>query len=224
MSLNPIINQKAHSDEVKVGVLVVKPYVYSKDPKETDINKYEGIVADIWKEIAKKNPEKKFNYTFIHNNVDYENEVENIGKGKYDVLIGNLSVNEERSQFGDFTRTIFLNKLAIAYRTKLWDYVNMFKEMFVNVFIPTTVIIAITVILGVVFYYLNNRKMKFKNAMWITITSILGEPGILSMHPIEEKGRFHTAWVVFIVLFIGFFFNVLLYSVTTSSYLSNKVD
>ena len=58
--------------------------------KKLIIIKYEGIVADIWKEIAKKNPEKKFNYTFIHNNVDYENEVENIGKGKYDVLIGNL--------------------------------------------------------------------------------------------------------------------------------------
>ena len=133
-----------------------------------------------------------------------------------------ISVNEERSQFGDFTRTISLNKLAIAYRTKLWDYVNMFKEMFVNVFIPTTVIIAITVILGVVFYYLNNRKMKFKNAMWITQQAFLANQEF-SMHPIEEKGRFHTAWVVFIVLFIGFFFNVLLYSVTTSSYLSNKV-
>jgi ABC-type amino acid transport substrate-binding protein len=205
--------------KLKVGVLVQEPIIYASSKNEKDIQKYKGIVADAWNKIVKSNKNWDITYEFIHD-PKYTQEINNLASGKYDILIGDISITKERSELVNFTHTVFLNRFVIGYKINYYKYVEFITNALYQVLLPTAFISILTFALGYALYKVDPKK-RFKDALWQTITAVIGEPGALTVF---TNNHYPSLIIILITLFVGFFFNILLYAITTSNYVNNKIQ
>lgn len=204
---------------INVGIIINYPYIYTTKSGSTDINDYKGILADTWKKIEAQNKNWNITYTFIKN-ASYTKSIELLAQGTYDILVGDISITGERSELIDFTHTVLLNRFILAYKTNYSDYFQYIKNAALQVIIPTAAITVITFTLGFLLYLVDPKK-RFVDSIWQTISAVIGEPGALTVF---TRDHYPSFLIILITLFVGFFFNILLFTITTSNYVNNKIQ
>ena len=117
--------------------------------------KEEGIVIDIWKEIAYG---LRQNFNFIsYETVD--SGMEAIEKNEIDVLIGPITINSNRASLASFSQPYYNTELAIlapVVETTIWDRI---KPFFSTTFLYAVLgLLVILTIVGFLFWLVEGRK------------------------------------------------------------------
>jgi len=202
---------------VIVGVLLdTEPLLY----KDSEDN-YTGLIMDVWEQITKK-ANIKSKYIYIEK-PNYNNEIKNLNKEKYDVLIGDISVISERSKLANYTRTLFLSKDVIVFKRN--DTFNTsFLSSILKIFIkPLAIFLGLGFLFGYILY-LFDKKRGLHWSLWGTIGSLLGEPGtIVERANIKKHSALFSSGVI---LLVAFFFTMYLQSIITAKSVTylNKYD
>lgn len=217
------------SQKIKVGVLKQYPYCFAEDKDSTNIDEYQGIYIDVWRKLVDTHlADYEFEYVFIDGSKDnIKTHIEDTEKGVYDVLLGGIFVDKKNTDKVFYTRNILLNKKSFAYYSGFQDRLSLFGKSIMNVVLPTLAIGVIVYILAVFVFLMYKRtsfKYSFYDSLWYVVTTFLKDPGQLVMTPFKGKNIYSKAIpLLFIVLFIAFFFNVLLHAITTTTYISARV-
>lgn len=134
--------------ELRVGYAGSAPFVMP-DEKE------EGIVIDIWKEIAYGLREK---FTFVKYQ-SVESGIDAIEKNEIDVLIGPITINTSRANLATFSQPYYNTELAIlapVVETTVWDRIRPFlSPTFLYAVLGLLVILSIV---GFLFWIVEGRK------------------------------------------------------------------
>jgi polar amino acid transport system substrate-binding protein len=96
----------AKSNPIRVGAIQIAPFVKLQGEQ------YSGLSVDLWKQIATQN---QWHYQLLPVNTNIYEAIVALTKGKYDVLIGPISVTKERIKQIDFGRPFYLSQIKIAY-------------------------------------------------------------------------------------------------------------
>ena len=92
--------------DLKVGYAGSEPFVVKNQ------NDWTGISVEIWHSLAKDND---LSYTvFPYNNIS--KAIDDLQKGKLDVLVGPVSITSERAELIDFSQPYFQSSLSILSR------------------------------------------------------------------------------------------------------------
>ncbi len=136
---------------VRVGVIVAPPYVIKTG------NKYSGIAIDIWTLIASK---AKLQYQYIlHPNSNYNDAVNDVSLRKYDVLVGPISVTEQRIRQVDYTLPFYLDHIGILFLRSEFGYLrNLLVTLFYTVGFLVAILILFFFLHIHVLWYAERRK------------------------------------------------------------------
>ena len=197
-------HQLAKDPSLKVGVLGSAPFVMHKD------NKFNGLSVAYWKNVADR---LGMPYTLISTNASFDQSVKEAADGKYDVLVGPISVTSDRAKLVDFSRPYFVNNVGLVLKTQslgFWDVMlSMFGDAAIQLLIGFMILLVIFTHL---FYFSERRYAKrykggyakgMADASWTTISSFLRD---VLYDPVSGLGRFILAvWLVISVVFMAAF-------------------
>lgn len=145
---SPGSTAQEHIRELRVGYAGSEPFVMHGE-------KEEGIVIDIWKEIAYG---LKQNFNFISYE-SVEDGIDAIEKNEIDVLIGPITINSNRASLAAFSQPYYNTELAIlapVVETTVWDRIKPFlSTTFLYAVIGLLVILSIV---GFLFWVVEGRK------------------------------------------------------------------
>ncbi len=134
--------------ELRVGYAGSEPFVMQNETEE-------GIVIDIWKEIAYGLREK---FTFVKYQ-SVESGIDAIEKNEIDVLIGPITINTSRANLATFSQPYYNTELAIlapVVETTVWDRIRPFlSSTFLYAVVGLLVILSIV---GFLFWIVEGRK------------------------------------------------------------------
>ena len=222
-----VFNDKSKKSNI-VNVLVIahKKYNTFTDSAsmyvEHNKKKYIGFHYNVFN-IIKDNLKNKYKF-----NITYSDEMENnynkfideTKNGKYDIVVGGFSYNNEREKKINYTYPLFLNSNSILHIKQ--DY--FFKNL-VSILFKITIPIIILLFLGIVFGFILNyfeptraswlshikgskkeiSKKIFRRHLLTSIASFYGQTGFLS----ENSTLSIVGIVVSIIIFV-IVFNVLI--------------
>ena len=158
------------SQDLKVAVVENKPFSYFEN------GKYRGIAVDLWDKLAKDNG---FQYNFFDGGENVEDAIDALSDGKFDLVIGNVSVTSERINKVDFSRPFFLNYFSVVF----YNAPRFFKEVvesFVDEFALLLLLILFAFILMNYLYWFvekrsfekslnkDKKKQSFAETLWLT--------------------------------------------------------
>jgi ABC-type amino acid transport substrate-binding protein len=215
--MNPLVLQDGRNIEMStkgklnepviVGLLGDnRPFLYKNEAGE-----YDGVDMEIWRYIARENG---YDSQFVYiNSPNYDQEVDNLANGKYDILLGNLSITYSRSKEIAFSSIQYLDRNRVVYkynpRANYYRYIQAFLS---RSLMPFSIILFLTVVLG---FLLSRRRNKaYSISMWETFTALLGDSG-----PHSAKVNIKSVLEVVIavlILIISFYFTVYLQGATTT--------
>lgn len=101
--------ETSHTSNLRVGIVEVSPFSQKNDQA------YQGVVIDIWEAMAR---EYHWRFHYVSAGSDSQRAIQQLAQGKYDVLLGPLSVTASRLQQVDFTRPFFINNIGIVVLKK----------------------------------------------------------------------------------------------------------
>jgi len=197
---------------LKVSVLTNSPPFseYNENTKQ-----FSGLSIEYWKLIAR---ELKLKYKFIPVYTTSEQAVKDISTGNYDVLVGPISVTNQRIKTVDFSRGYFLNYFGIA--VKKTD--NSFLNIIITAFGKTIIILGLTfVIISLLFanvfwvvergYRISRNYFKgIGQTFWYTIASFVG---VVRYDPFKKLGK----TILFFWLLTSIIYIIIASSLVTSS-------
>jgi ABC-type amino acid transport substrate-binding protein len=183
-----------------------KPYLYKNQS-----GMYDGLDYDIWKTIQDQlNVPCKFIYLDKPN---YDEEINNLSNGKYDVLIGNISINSKRSKIVNFTSLEYLDQNRLIYKHDDSNNYYRYLKAFINrAFFPLIIIFLFALLLGYALT-INNKNKLFSN-VWITLTALLGNTDKVSQK--TNISNLVEVFIAVIILIISFFFALFLQGAVTT--------
>ena len=158
----------------KIGIL---PVQYLEGYK--DINgEYRSMNLDIWNYIEKKlNTKYKFKKIFIKNkNLDRETYIDQLSKGKYDLLIGPWFVSYERYLKVDFSIPYLKRKILIAYSPKVFYRINplLYSKYIAKIWIkPLIFLIIVSIICSFMLY--QTTKINMKDVFYNVTSGFFGQ-------------------------------------------------
>ncbi|QAA82624.1 transporter substrate-binding domain-containing protein [Aequorivita sp. H23M31] len=136
------------NEKLKVGYAGSEPFVMHGE-------KEEGIVIDIWKEIA-------FGLNRNYNFIEYKSVADGIkaiDKKELDILIGPITINSSRAALANFSQPFYNTELAIlapVVETTFWDKIKPFlSTTFIYAVLGLLVILSIV---GFLFWVIEGRK------------------------------------------------------------------
>jgi polar amino acid transport system substrate-binding protein len=142
-------------EPLKVGVVIDPPFVIKNGAA------YTGLAIDLWDEIAQglKRP-----YTFIE--YQYANEdqpFDLLQKGDFDVLVGALSITEDRYQKAEFTLPYFVDKVIAITVVEYMQNTILFIKLFLLSAggIIATFIILFLLYIHLLWYYERSHTNNF---------------------------------------------------------------
>lgn len=190
---------KAQGDEpevLKVGYAGSAPFVMHQE-------KEDGIVIDIWKEIAFGINK---NYRFIEYE-SVESGIKAIDNNELDILIGPITINSTRAAQVNFSQPYFNTELAIlapVVETTFWDKIKPFMS---STFIYAVIgLLVILTFVGFLFWVAEGRKYPeeygkgvFKgtaSGVWLAVVTMT-TVGYGDLAPRSAAGRFILgAWMI----------------------------
>lgn len=183
-------------ETLKVGYAGSEPFVMHGE-------KEEGIVIDIWKEIAFG---LNKNYELIEFK-SLESGIEAVDKKELDILIGPITINSSRAALANFSQPYYNTELAIlapVVETTFWDKVKPFLS---TTFIyAVLVLLVILTIVGFLFWAIEGRKYPedygkgalkgTASGVWLAVVTMT-TVGYGDLAPRTPPGRFLLgSWMV----------------------------
>ena len=183
-------------ETLKVGYAGSEPFVMHGE-------KEEGIVIDIWKEIAFG---LNKNYELIEFK-SLESGIEAVDKKELDILIGPITINSSRAALANFSQPYYNTELAIlapVMETTFWDKVKPFLS---TTFIyAVLVLLVILTIVGFLFWAIEGRKYPedygkgalkgTASGVWLAVVTMT-TVGYGDLAPRTPPGRFLLgSWMV----------------------------
>ncbi len=166
----------ANTHALRVGVFPDTPPISFVDQNQH----YHGVAVSMWEEIAAR-LSLKYSYIPIHSS--YDQAVLDLAAGKYDILVGPVSVTHKRLQIISYSRPFFLNKMGLVVKKERVNFFTTIGSIFGATLLVLLVIFLVSfVIFSHVFWLCERGKCKqvsknyingIKEAMWTTITSFL---------------------------------------------------
>ena len=159
--------------KVKIGLLEGQPYIM-KD----SLNNIEGFEYEIVREFIK------------HHNIDDEtiyiksgkswNEyIQDLADGEYDMLIGVISQSYERTKIVNFSQPLALDILSFFYKNDGSSISTSYAyRMFITILEIIVLILLIGFFIAFIHFYTSNFKTTFKESLWRVWSALLGEPGL----------------------------------------------
>lgn len=184
------------TQKLKVGYAGSPPFIMHNE-------KEEGIVIDIWKQIA-------FGLNAQFELIEFqtvESGIDAINKEELDILIGPITINSERAALASFSQPYYNTELAIlapVVETTFWDRV---KPFFSTTFIYAVIgLIIILTIVGFLFWIVEGRKSEedygkgalrgIGSGVWLAIVTMT-TVGYGDYAPRTPGGRFVMgAWMI----------------------------
>ncbi len=197
-------NSSPKKDILKVGVAGSEPFVIKADGQDN----YNGIVVDIWDELAEN---KNWVYEYkSFNSVD--KALKAVEKGRIDLAIGPISITAKRVERLRFSQPYYPSSLAIASRTDdvgLWDRIKPFFSL--KLLIAVGVFLFILAIVGTLLWLAEHKASPEQfpsdpvkgigNGMWLAIVT-MSTTGYGDMAPITLRGRIVAGvWMVITIIF-----------------------
>ncbi|WP_236977396.1 transporter substrate-binding domain-containing protein [Membranihabitans maritimus] len=121
----------------------------------TDVSEPSGLSIDIWEEAALNN-----NFLFrYHNEPDTESAINSIEAGRFDVLVGPISILSERADRVRFTQPYFVSSISLVSKVEtpsVWDRIKPFFSK--TFFIAVLVLLFILGIVGTLIWLAERKK------------------------------------------------------------------
>lgn len=196
--------QQEKADVLKVGILGSAPFILQEG------DDYGGLSVSYWKNVAQY---IGMPYELVPINESFNQSVQDVANGKFDVLVGPVSVTSDRAKIVDFSRPYFVNHVGLVVNIQslgFWDVIlSMFGEAAVQLLIGFMVLLVIFTHL---FYYSERRYAErykggyvkgMADASWTTISSFLRD---VLYDPVSGLGRFVLSiWLIISVVFMAAF-------------------
>lgn len=191
-----ILNAQEELKKLKVGYAGSAPFVMHHE-------KEEGIVIDIWKQIA-------FGLNEQYQLIEYptiESGIEAINNSELDILIGPITINSERADLATFSQPFYNTELAILapiVETTFWSRVKpFFSTTFLYAVIGLLIILSIV---GFLFWLVEGRKSEddygkgairgIGSGVWLAVVTMT-TVGYGDYAPRTPGGRFIMgAWMI----------------------------
>ena len=195
------------TDTITVGLLGDnKPYMYKNSSGMID-----GLDYEIWKTIESEQ-DLQCDYKYVET-PNYDEEIRKLAEGKYDVLVGNISITEPRANEVLFSSLQYLDQNRLVYKHSdsdiYWRYLAAFGSRGI---VPFAIIIFMALVLGY-FLLLNRKKGNFMTVFYNTIISLLGEYQNLST---KSQSSYVEFFISFMILIVSFYFTMFLQGATTT--------
>lgn len=188
--------------------------------KKANGSNYTGMLYDIWKQI-KMNLEPKYQIVEVFDKIkSYDECIDWIVQGKYDIIIGPFQYTHERMKSIDFTSTLVLSKdsiLGFPKRSFFSFMYTVLRKVFIK---PFTLLFTVGLISGFILFriepkrfgYLKKKSFSLRRAIVTTTASLFGEAGYLFENTTLS---FSGMIVMFLIMIVAFFFSAYIQAITT---------
>lgn len=183
----------SEENPIKVGILLFEPYAF----KTAGI--YRGLVVDYWDQIAKMN---KWHYEYIPSKLSFNAAAEQVGRGEFDILLGNLSTIVDRFQYVHFSRPFLINNVAILTNLKEADPFSILILSLISlkpIFLTIGVIFLLAV-LGIWYESRKHSQVTFGDSVFNTTLTLLSGKSVLKL----------ARSILLIIIFLGLLFKAIL--------------
>lgn len=172
MNDNLIISKK----KIKICLIESPPFIF-KDPLGNKTG-FEYDIIDFF--VKENNLDVEYYYIDTANKTKSYNEyIEDLADGKYDILAGNFTQTSERDLLVNFSNPLFLDIVSIFYKSgSNTDFTNYYYKILIVIFQFIGIILILGIFLAFVHYKTSNFKTTFKESLWRVWSALLGEPGL----------------------------------------------
>jgi len=209
--------------KVKIGLLEAYPYIM-KD----SLNNTKGFEYEILQEFIKEhNIDAELIYMKgSEQNKSYNEYIQDLADGKYDMLIGNISQTYERTKIINYSQPLAVDVLSIFHKNvSTSTSINYIYKM-IKTILQVLVIILITgFFIAFIHHSTSNFKTTFKESVWRVWSALLGEPG-LGVNPTKFNDNVAKAsnlnlGIRAFMIFLSALFGIYLTSLVTSERLAD---
>ena len=180
----------------------------------------------LWK-IVKPKLEKlgfKIKETIIKE-PNYDKEIENLSRNKYDMLVGYITILSRRGKLANYTRPLILDQQIIVFKPE-GAVTSTFYQLLETIIPVIIIFMTFGFLLSIVLYYFGNhystKKHKVGWHLWGTFGAILGEPGsIVEQVDITKKANI---FIAFLILIFMFFFSLILEATFTQQTYQKSIE
>ncbi len=149
-------NNYSISNKLKVGVITnAYPFTFCRDD-----GKKKGLLIEIWEKIARKN-QLDFEYICIDPKLTYDKIIEDIYENKYDLVLGDFSVNYKRWQKILFSRPYFVARIDVSRKVN-----SGITKIISNKWIILLISLCFFLIIVYSIIYMKINKSSFSNAFY----------------------------------------------------------
>jgi ABC-type amino acid transport substrate-binding protein len=216
----PIIKNK----QIVIGMIESPPYIY-KDK----LGNYTGYEYELIKEFVKEN-KLNVNYQYISikgRTQTYNDFIDLVTKGKYDILCGNISRSHERSKRIIYSQPTSLEHVSFYFKKNREISYAYYYNITITILKVLSVILFAGLLISFIHFKTSNFKITYKESLWRVWSALLGEPG-LGVNPTKfndnvSKASTSNLTIRGFIIFLSALFGIYLTSLVTSERLADAI-
>ena len=161
-----------NNNKIKIGLLHAPPLIY-----QDIMNNNTGYEYTILKEFIKQH---NINAELIYLKrkkgeiKTYNDYIDDVVKGKYDIIIGNITQNVERNEKINFSRPLFFDITSVFYEKPS----SLSGNFYINIFYSIIQFLIIALLFGLLIAYIHNitspTKLSFTDSFSRVMATLLG--------------------------------------------------
>jgi ABC-type amino acid transport substrate-binding protein len=162
---------------------------------------FDGLALRLWQQVALIN--KWNHYEFIEASGNVEEAIRSLNSGRFEVLLGPVSINYKNLKSANFSIGYFINRLSLVTPKKPHDFWTLFSQSLNEGFVGMTQFSIFAFLLLAHLVWLNEktlylRAMSYKNGISKVLWSFLMVLGTIDM-PYEPR---HTLSKIFMIIWM----------------------
>ena len=212
---------------LKIGLIEAPPYIY-----KNTLGEITGYEYDIIKRVVSEN-NLTVEYDYIEEKgrkYTYNELIDLLASGYYDVLIGNISQTYTRSKIIIYGTPVAMDIGAFYYipDKNKYTYLNIVNsnEIMVTILKLFISVIIVSFILSVVHYSIVPSELSYKESLWRVSATLFGEPGYVLNPKLNANISSSSSGglvIRVIIIFIASLIGVFLTSYVTGSIVSSSL-
>jgi len=220
-------DKETEKKPINVCLVDAPPFVY-KD----ELGNYKGIEYDVFNSFAKE-AKLKVNYTFLNSSgVSYNDVIDEVANGKYDVFMGNIGQTKERAQKVLYGQPMNMDYNSFIYYDDNKGYIGNINilDALMFIFKLIAIILMVSFIISIFHYATSPFKTSFKESLWRVASALFGEPGF-GVEPNKFNGKIDKmsansliirTFIVFLSSIIGIYVTASISAYEVSKNLTKK--